>query len=55
MVGRMGKHQIYFQNTIPDGNENDADEDFFIAGPWYKYPIGIGYMLRCVAFLFHCL
>ncbi|KAH9479928.1 hypothetical protein JR316_0008524 [Psilocybe cubensis] len=40
MVGRMGNHKVYYQNTGSDDNE-----DFYIAGPWYKYPIGVGYML----------
>lgn len=47
LIGRMGVHLIYLKNTIPDDNLGDADEDFVMKGPWYAYPSGIGYMLRC--------
>lgn len=48
LIGRMGGHLVYLKSTIPDGNENDSDEDFIMKGPWYSYPLGIGYMLRRV-------
>lgn len=51
MLGRMGQHHAYYKNTVKDGNKNDTDEDYYFKGPWYQYPIGIGYMLRCVFFV----
>ncbi|PPQ69333.1 hypothetical protein CVT26_002565 [Gymnopilus dilepis] len=45
LIGRMGSHLTYFLPTVPDGNENAQDEDEFVVGPWFSYPIGIGYML----------
>ncbi|KDR67486.1 hypothetical protein GALMADRAFT_258063 [Galerina marginata CBS 339.88] len=45
LLGRMASHKVYFENTIADGNTNDADEDFSFSGPWFSYPAGIGYIL----------
>jgi len=45
LIGRMGSHLTYFQNTVPDGNENPQDEDEVIRGPRFAYPSGVGYML----------
>ncbi|TFK39094.1 galactosyltransferase-domain-containing protein [Crucibulum laeve] len=45
LIGRMGSHLTYFQNTVADGNKNATLEDEFVKGPWFPYPIGIGYML----------
>ncbi|KAH9479930.1 Beta-1,3-galactosyltransferase 6 [Psilocybe cubensis] len=45
LIGRMGDHVTYFKNTVPDGNINEKDEDDYVRGPWYPYPLGIGYML----------
>jgi len=46
MVGRMGSHLVYFENTVPDDTEDDKAEDHLVKGRWYPYPLGIGYMLR---------
>ncbi|KAF8510873.1 hypothetical protein BU17DRAFT_55076 [Hysterangium stoloniferum] len=45
LIGRMGSHLTYFQNTVPDGYENSQGQDEVIRGPWFPYPTGIGYML----------
>lgn len=46
LIGRMASHLTYFQNTVPDGNENPDDQDEVLKGPWFSYPAGIGYVLR---------
>ena len=48
LLGRMGGHLMYYENRVPDGNKDSRLEDLYLKGPWYSYPIGIGYMLRCV-------
>ncbi|KAF9554340.1 hypothetical protein CPC08DRAFT_766796 [Agrocybe pediades] len=45
LLGRMGGHLVYFENTVPDDTEDDNAEDHIIKGQWYSYPLGIGYML----------
>jgi hypothetical protein len=49
LIGRLGAHRTYFQNTVPDEIDDPKDEDEVLKGPWFSYPSGIGYMLRCVA------
>lgn len=39
---------MYYENRVPDGNKDARKEDLYLRGPWFSYPIGIGYMLRCV-------
>ena len=46
MIGRMGEHLVYFENTISDDEEDDKAEDHLFKARWYPYPVGIGYMLR---------
>lgn len=46
LIGRMAGHLVYFENTVADGNLDDEQEDAYVKGPWYDYPMGIGYMLR---------
>lgn len=48
LLGRMGDHHTYFVNSVPDGNPDPRPEDTYFVGPWFSYPRGIGYMLRCV-------
>ncbi|TEB14811.1 hypothetical protein FA13DRAFT_1878351 [Coprinellus micaceus] len=46
LVGRMAAHRLFWENRIPDGSTDDPwEEDLFLKGPWYDYPIGIGYMM----------
>ncbi|KAF4610835.1 hypothetical protein D9613_006489 [Agrocybe pediades] len=45
LVGRMGGHLVYYENTVPDDTEDDDAEDHIIKGNWYSFPAGIGYML----------
>ncbi|KAF9000325.1 galactosyltransferase-domain-containing protein [Cyathus striatus] len=45
LIGRMANHLTYFQNRIPDGNKDASLEDEFVKGPWFQYPMGVGYML----------
>ncbi|TEB20908.1 hypothetical protein FA13DRAFT_175354 [Coprinellus micaceus] len=45
LLGRMGGHLMYYENRVPDGNKDSRLEDLYLKGPWYSYPIGIGYML----------
>lgn len=46
LVGRMSRHTVYYENTVPDGNDQADEEDQWVSGPVYPYPVGIGYMLR---------
>lgn len=46
LIGRIGYHLTYFLPTVPDGNKDEQEEDEYVKGPWFPYPIGIGYMLR---------
>ena len=46
MIGRMSSHLMYYENRVEDGNQDPEEEDLYLTGPWYSYPIGIGYMLR---------
>ncbi|KAF9000316.1 galactosyltransferase-domain-containing protein [Cyathus striatus] len=46
IIARMRGHDMYWINRVEDGNkDSDTKEDQFIRGPWFKYPVGIGYML----------
>ncbi|KAF8991472.1 hypothetical protein BDQ17DRAFT_1370711, partial [Cyathus striatus] len=45
LIGRMSVHWVHLLNTIPDGNKDPVDEDEYIRGPWYSYPMGISYMI----------
>lgn len=45
MVARMGSHWWYWLGTVSDENKESTEEDLRLDGPWYPYPIGIGYML----------
>lgn len=53
MIARMRGHYWHWLPTVSDDKINTtdvADEDLRLDGPWYDYPIGIGYMLRYVSF-----
>ncbi|KAF9555193.1 hypothetical protein CPC08DRAFT_712226 [Agrocybe pediades] len=45
LLGRMLQHRVYFLNTVPDDDEDPTRQDEHLAGPWYDYPGGIGYVL----------
>ncbi|KAF8888697.1 galactosyltransferase-domain-containing protein [Gymnopilus junonius] len=45
IIGRMGSHLTYFLPTVPDGNKDEHLQDMHVKGPWFPYPIGIGYMI----------
>ncbi|KAF4611242.1 hypothetical protein D9613_006478 [Agrocybe pediades] len=46
VVGRMNSHLVYWENEIADtGEESPAGEDAYFTGPWYSYPMGIGYLI----------
>lgn len=49
MIGRMKPYRYYWLNAVSDDENGILKEDTLIAGPKYQYPVGIGYMLRCVA------
>jgi len=45
MIGRMKPHSFYWLNNVTDESETTNErEDTQIAGPKYKYPVGIGYI-----------
>lgn len=46
IVARMSPHWWHWLGTVSDENESTEEEDLRLDGPWYSYPIGIGYMLR---------
>ncbi|TFK31665.1 hypothetical protein BDQ12DRAFT_693758 [Crucibulum laeve] len=52
LIGRMSTQMIYYQSTHSEkeGWEDRADRhgrgvDEMFRGPWYQYPVGIGYMM----------
>ncbi|KAJ3530471.1 hypothetical protein NMY22_g8558 [Coprinellus aureogranulatus] len=45
LIGRMGGHLMYWENRVADGDKDARKEDLYLKGPWFSYPIGIGYML----------
>ncbi|KAH9479931.1 Beta-1,3-galactosyltransferase sqv-2 [Psilocybe cubensis] len=56
LIGRMSEHRLYWENTVTDNSRHanrntngngkkDVEEDRWMTGPSYPYPIGIGYML----------
>lgn len=49
LIGSMSKKDVYWQNTVRDTNATGIkakEEDLWVKGPVYPYPVGIGYMLR---------
>ncbi|GJJ08033.1 hypothetical protein Clacol_002240 [Clathrus columnatus] len=47
IIARMRPHWWHWVTTVSDKNQDSTDQDLRLDGPWYSYPIGIGYMLRC--------
>ncbi|GJJ08179.1 hypothetical protein Clacol_002387 [Clathrus columnatus] len=44
MIGRMKPHWFYWLTNVTDESVTINEEDTQIAGPKYKYPVGIGYI-----------
>ncbi|GJJ06704.1 hypothetical protein Clacol_000899 [Clathrus columnatus] len=45
IIARMRPHWWHWVTTVSDQNQDSTDQDLRLDGPWYSYPIGIGYML----------
>lgn len=46
IIARMSPHSRYWLTSVSDNNKDTTEEDVYLEGPTFLYPIGIGYMLR---------
>ena len=45
-IGRMQPHLMYWNSEVEDRDADPTSEDLYFKGPWYSYPMGIGYLIR---------
>lgn len=43
---------MYWNSEVEDRDADPTSEDLYFKGPWYSYPMGIGYLIRWVKWRF---